>query len=163
MINLLGLIESDTSIERILPPYASQLDIEYPQPPNTETPSYWPTNSIRITSNFDLVHPLGIDIGAVEPGVAGDPVWASRGGEVTTAGNPDWSPSGSSYVIIRGVDGREYRYVHMGDLDVQVEDDVVQGQQIGEMGDVGAPEGVHLHYEIREDGVPIDPTTLPAW
>jgi len=93
-----------------------------------------------------------MDIGGIVAGVAGDEVRASQGGEVTTSGSPEWSPSGSSYVIVAGDDGLEYRYVHMADLEVQQGDRVEQGEPLGKMDAVGAPGGVHLHFEIREDG-----------
>jgi len=87
-------------------------------------------------------------------------VVASVNGEVTTSGIPSWSPSGSSYVIIKGSDGREYRYVHMAGLSVAVGDDVKQGQFLGSMDKIGAPGGVHLHFEVRENGKPINPLNI---
>lgn len=126
---------------------------------NEELP--WPTESKRIKSAFDPVtHPLGIDIGAKQQGVAGDVIRAVEGGTVTTAGFPSWSPSGSSYVIITGADGREYRYAPLGEISVAVGDAIAQGQQLGTMGDVGASGNVHLHLEIRESGEPIDPMSF---
>jgi murein DD-endopeptidase MepM/ murein hydrolase activator NlpD len=120
----------------------------------------WPTESHRVTWKFGADHKLGIDIGALEAGVAGDTVRASMGGTVTTSGKPTWSPSGSSYVIINGTDGREYRYVHMDGLKVKQSDQVAQGQELGSMDKVGAPGGVHLHFEIRENGKAVDPLKL---
>jgi RHS repeat-associated protein len=120
----------------------------------------WPTESRRVTASFGPEHPLGIDIGPLQQGVAGDVVRAIGGGTVTTAGNPDWSPSGSSYVIIQGAGGREYRYAHMGEINVAVGDVVDQRQQIGSMGDVGAAGQIHLHFEIRQAGTAIDPFPL---
>ncbi|HUW69153.1 MAG TPA: M23 family metallopeptidase [bacterium] len=112
----------------------------------------WPTDSRRVTWEYGPTHKLGMDIGGIVAGVAGDEVRASQGGEVTTSGSPEWSPSGSSYVIVAGDDGLEYRYVHMADLEVQQGDRVEQGEPLGKMDAVGAPGGVHLHFEIREDG-----------
>jgi RHS repeat-associated protein len=127
--------------------------------PRTETPVF-PTNSTRITSTINDDHPLGIDIGATTPGQAGDPVVAAMGGIVTTAGTPDWSPSGSSYITIEGTDERTYRYVHTDNIFVSSGDTVTTGQQISTMSDVGAPGNVHLHFEIFEDGQRIDPLSL---
>jgi murein DD-endopeptidase MepM/ murein hydrolase activator NlpD len=120
----------------------------------------FPTQSTRITSSFSDDHPLGVDIGASTQGVAGDPVVASFGGVVTTAGVPNWSPSGSSYVIIDGTDSRTYRYTHMSDISISAGDSVTGGQHIGNMSDVGASGQVHLHYEVFENGQRIDPLTL---
>jgi murein DD-endopeptidase MepM/ murein hydrolase activator NlpD len=126
--------------------------------PRTEIPVF-PTESTRITSTFGGVHPLGIDVGAISQGVAGDAVKAAMGGIVTTAGNPDWSPSGSSYVTIEGTDGRTYQYTHTDNISVSVGDTVTTGQQISSMSDVGA-EAVHLHFEVSENGQRIDPLSL---
>jgi murein DD-endopeptidase MepM/ murein hydrolase activator NlpD len=134
-------------------------DSPYPSAPAPETPK-WPTESTRVTSKFNRAHPLGIDIGAVKKGVAGDPVKASVGGRVTYAGDPDWSPSGSSYVIIDGNDSREHRYVHMDSLEVKTDDVVIQGTELGKMSNIGAPGGVHLHYEIRVGGEPVNPLSV---
>ena len=120
-----------------------------------------PTDSLRIANEFGEDHPLGIDIGAETPGVAGDPIYAAVGGTVTMAGVPDWSPSGSTHITIEGDDGRTYRYVHTDIPEgTQVGNTVTAGEQIATMGDNGAPGQVHLHYEVFENGDRIDPTSL---
>jgi len=121
----------------------------------------WPTESRRVTSQFDAVtHPLGIDIGALEAGVAGDGIKAIVGGTVTFVGIPEWSPSNSSYIIISGDDGRTYRYTHSDNISVVENQVVTTGQVISTMSDVGSPGGVHLHLEIFEAGQRIDPLTI---
>jgi RHS repeat-associated protein len=126
---------------------------------NSNNPMF-PTDSTRITSTFNDVHPFGIDIGATTPGQAGDPVVAAMGGIVTTAGKPDWSSSESSYIIIDGSDERTYRYVHTDNISVSPGDTVATGQQISTMSDVGANGQVHLHFEVFEDGQRINPLSL---
>jgi RHS repeat-associated protein len=126
--------------------------------PRIESPVF-PTDSTRITSTFGGNHPLGIDVGATSQGVAGDVVRAAMGGTVITAGSPDWSPSGSSYVIIEGNDGRTYRYTHTDNMLVTAGDTVTTGQQVSSMSDVGA-DAVHLHFEVFENGQRIDPLSL---
>ena len=120
----------------------------------------WPTESRNVTSVLGPAHPSGIDIGALTQGVAGDLITASAGGTVTTAGFPSWSHSGASYVVIQGEQGMEYRYAHMGQISVAVGDVVTQGQQLGTMGDVGAPGQVHLHFEVLQYGRRQDPLPM---
>ncbi len=54
--------------------------------------------------------------------------------------------------ILRGDDGRDYWYLHMGTYNVKVGQRVGAGQQIGGVGDKGAPGGIHLHFERWEGG-----------
>ena len=120
----------------------------------------WPTESQRVTNEFGPEHPGGIDIGGTTPGVAGDDIIAVQSGTVTTAGIPNFSISQSPYVIIDGDDEKEYRYVHVDNILVEVDDKVEQGDKIAEMSDKGSPGGVHLHFEIIVDGVKVDPESL---
>ncbi len=121
----------------------------------------WPTESKRITSKFGPDHNTGIDIGAVNRGVKGDAIVASMGGTVTTSGVPEWSKSQSPYVIIKGDDKKEYRYVHLNISPGIFEGRRVnQGELIGSMSDNGAEGQVHLHFEIRDAGKPLSPIDL---
>jgi RHS repeat-associated protein len=119
----------------------------------------WPTTSTKITSTFGTDHPFGVDVGATTQGQKGDPIVTSIGGKVTEAGHPDWSGSGSSYVIIEGTDGRTYRYTHSENITVKTGDTVTTGQQISTMGKDGT-KVVHLHFEVFEGGKRIDPLSL---
>jgi murein DD-endopeptidase MepM/ murein hydrolase activator NlpD len=125
----------------------------------SDTRPAFPTESTRITSYFDDDHPYGIDIGALDRGVPGDPVHASMSGTVTRAGVPEWSSS--TYIDIDGDDGRTYRYLHtdIGE-DITEGTRVTTGQQIATMSDNGSPGQVHLHYEVFENGARIDPLSL---
>jgi murein DD-endopeptidase MepM/ murein hydrolase activator NlpD len=121
----------------------------------------FPTDSRRITWAFGNDHPLGVDIGALTPGVSGDPIFAAMGGVITMAEIPSWSPSSSTYIIINGDDGRTYRYLHILIPDtIQVGDIVTTGQQIATMSHIGSPGQVHLHFEVFENGQRIDPLSL---
>nr|DAX35673.1 MAG TPA: peptidase [Microviridae sp.] len=75
------------------------------------------------------------------------------GGTVITSGIPKWSKSQSPYVIIKGDDKKEYRYVHLNISPGIFEGRRVnQGELIGSMSDNGAEGQVHfciLKYEMR--------------
>lgn len=121
-----------------------------------------PTDSTNITSEYGPEHPLGIDIGGTTQGVKGDSIKASVGGTVTTAGVPKWSDSRSPYVVVKGDDGREYRYAHL-DVAITIFEGqrVEQGQLLGFMSDNGSEKtGVHLHFEVRVANKPVNPTEI---
>lgn len=49
------------------------------------------------------------------------------------------------------------KYAHLSKFNVSVGDEVVRGQEIATSGNSGMSSGPHLHYEVRLDGVKIDP------
>ena len=48
-------------------------------------------------------------------------------------------------------------YQYMSRQDVRQGTTVKAGQQIGSVGDTGISSGPHLHYEVHENGTPVDP------
>ena len=63
-----------------------------------------------------------------------------------------------NYVVIRHENGLETFYGHLSRRDVEIDDWVTAGQVIGLGGSTGRSTGPHLHFELRHDGVPVDPT-----
>ena len=118
-----------------------------------DLPTYWPVRGhIRLTNYFGFAeHPItkltylhkGIDI-AKSPGV---PVYAAANGKVL---EKKFDKGGfGNYVIIRHKAGFYTKYGHLGDVLIKEGDTVVQGQQIGTMGNTGLSTGFHLHFEVR--------------
>lgn len=62
-----------------------------------------------------------------------------------------------NYVCILGDDGRRYYYCHLSKRLVSVGRRVEAGQHIGIEGNTGYSFGSHCHFEVRENGVSIDP------
>jgi murein DD-endopeptidase MepM/ murein hydrolase activator NlpD len=110
----------------------------------------WPTHGV-ITQGFWQYHP-GIDIAAD----VGTQEVATDGGQVVFAG---WGSYGI-YVEIDHGDGFHSIYGHMSAVLVKTGETVTQGQLIGLMGATGRATGVHLHFEIRYQGVPQNPIDL---
>ncbi len=63
-----------------------------------------------------------------------------------------------NYVSVFGDDGRMVYYCHLAARAVSQGDRVEAGQTLGVEGRTGRATGVHLHLEIREGGVPVDPS-----
>ena len=121
----------------------------------------WPTISHRITSPYgdgeDRSSPhQGLDIGAVTPGVGGDPIYAADSGTVTistfssSAGNWIWVYHGNNLYTV---------YMHCSSRLVSEGDKVTKGQTIGLMGTTGNSTGVHLHFGVRLNGVYVNPNS----
>ena len=110
----------------------------------------WPTHGL-ITQDFWQYHP-GIDIAAE----VGTQEFAVEAGQVVFAG---WGSYGI-YVEIDHGNGFHSIYGHMSSVQVKTGDTVTRGQVIGLMGATGRATGVHLHFEIRYQGVPQNPIDL---
>ena len=115
-----------------------------------------------ITSPFGYrTHPIfgtviyhsGIDIGVV----SGTAVPAADSGTVIYSG---WAGGYGYFVMIDHGDGIVSCYGHNEELLVQEGDKVSRGDVISLSGSTGYSTGPHLHFEVRQDGEPIDPTSF---
>jgi murein DD-endopeptidase MepM/ murein hydrolase activator NlpD len=92
----------------------------------------------------------GVDIGAAQ----GTPIRAAASGTVTFAGQM----SGYGNVVIVSHDGGlQTRYAHQSAMSVTAGQTVAAGEVIGAVGATGEATGPHLHFEVRLDGVAVDP------
>ena len=62
-----------------------------------------------------------------------------------------------NYVIISHKEGFETLYAHCSELLVNAGDEVKAGEVIAIVGSTGRSTGTHLHFEVRVEGVPVDP------
>lgn len=92
----------------------------------------------------------GIDI----PNPIGTPVYAPGDGLVESVGAS--KGNGRSVVINHG-QGITTVYLHLSKSHVKKGDRVRKGQQIADVGNTGYSTSPHLHYEVRVNGIPIDP------
>jgi len=111
----------------------------------------WPLNN-SVTSPYGprwgRMH-TGIDI----DGYTGEPIVASKGGNVIQAGS--MSGYGNAVVIDHG-GGISTLYAHMSSIAVSG-GSIRQGQHVGNVGCTGSCTGDHLHFEVRVNGSPTDP------
>ncbi len=94
----------------------------------------------------------GQDIGAP----AGTRIIAADGGTVSTA-SYGWNGGYGNYVIINHGNGRATLYAHMSSIAVTAGSSIRQGDTVGYVGSTGKSTGPHLHFEVRENGVAVDP------
>jgi murein DD-endopeptidase MepM/ murein hydrolase activator NlpD len=97
----------------------------------------------------------GIDIAAP----TGTPVRSARGGVVTRAG---WVGAYGFLVIVDHGGGWETRYAHLSRIDVTVGQRLAQSAIVGLVGSTGASTGPHLHFEVRREGLALDPLAYLA-
>jgi murein DD-endopeptidase MepM/ murein hydrolase activator NlpD len=121
-----------------------------PQKTSTATLNLvWPVEGY-ITQPYSPEHPA-IDIAAEE----GTPIVAAAAGVVVAAG---WDDAGAgNFIVINHGDMTFTRYTHLLDYQVEIGDEVSQGQKIGRVGSTGESTGPHLHFELM---LKIDPTPL---
>jgi murein DD-endopeptidase MepM/ murein hydrolase activator NlpD len=109
----------------------------------------WPMVGM-LTQGYESDH-QAIDIGSLY----GAPVYAARAGIVFHAA---WARTGYGYtVVIDHGHGWTTLYSHLKGAWVHVGDHVQRGQRIGEVGSTGRSTGPHVHFEIRMNGVRVNP------
>jgi lipoprotein NlpD len=95
----------------------------------------------------------GIDLAAP----LGTPVKAAKEGKVLFAGE---QKGYGLIAILEHSDGLVTLYAHNRDLRVSTGQKVRGGQVIATVGESGRTSGPHLHFEVRKEGLPVDPLTL---
>ena len=122
-------------------------------------PEGWPVSSGWISSYFGkrsdpfsgkIARHEGLDFAGRE----GTPVKAVAAGVVT------WSGDRYGYGNLVEVDhgsGYSTRYAHNKENAVAVGDRVEKGQVVGTMGSTGRATGANLHFEVLQNGRPVDP------
>jgi murein DD-endopeptidase MepM/ murein hydrolase activator NlpD len=125
-----------------------------------------PVSGYKLTSGFGMrKHPLlryskmhtGVDFGAPK----GTPIRAAASGVVDLAGRH--GAYGNTIVLQHGVKYKTL-YAHMSRLAAGIRKGsrVNQGQIIGYVGSTGRSSGPHLHYEVRINNRPVNPTAIKA-
>jgi murein DD-endopeptidase MepM/ murein hydrolase activator NlpD len=112
------------------------------------------------TSGFGLRRDPFTGQGAMHEGLdfaaaTGTPILAAAAGVVVTS---EYSPSYGYLVEIDHGDGLITRYGHASRLWVSAGALVKRGQRIADVGSTGRSTGSHLHFEVRMNGVAMDPS-----
>jgi len=114
------------------------------------------SDDVRMSSTF-AQNRTGVDLAAPE----GTTVLAAADGTVTEY---DYNEDDGYYLVLYHSmdDGASWqtRYSHLDSVNVQVGQQVVQGQEIAACGSTGASTGPHLHWEVLKNSEPVDPQTV---
>ncbi len=158
-----SLFASWTAIERTAPTVGTgEVVTAYSSPiaqRAISVPSRMPLEGAALTSSFGMrTHPVlggrrqhqGIDLAAP----SGTPVYATADGVI---GRADWYSSYGLYISINHGASMETRYAHLSRLAVAAGDNVKKGDLIGYVGSTGRSTGPHLHYEVRVEGLAVNP------
>jgi len=124
----------------------------------SQTPAITPVKGI-LTSGFGyrndpVTHGRGDHQGVDIAAAPGQPVRASADGIVMRAGTI--GALGKAIYLAHGY-GVTTRYGHMSKVEVRPGQRVKRGDIIGRVGNTGRSTGYHLHYEVRQDGQPVNP------
>ena len=114
----------------------------------------WPSSAKIITQYYNWRH-HGLDVA----GPWQSAIYAIKSGVVETS-QCGWNSGYGCYIIINHGGGVKSLYGHHSKLLVSVGDRVKAGQTIGLMGNTGkvyGVTGIHLHLEIRINGVRVNP------
>ena len=157
-----SLFASWTAIERTSPTAGAGAETAYSAPfaqPTVSVPSRMPLEGSQLTSGYGMrTHPVlggrrkhtGIDLAAP----TGTPVYATADGIVSRA---DWYSSYGLYISLEHGASMQTRYAHLSRLAVAEGDSVKKGDLIGYVGSTGRSTGPHLHYEVRVEGLAVNP------
>lgn len=115
----------------------------------------YPKEYISFSRGFSSAH-KGVDMAWNSSyGGAYPPVYAPADGKVVTSA---YDSSYGNYVMIEHATGVRTLMAHMKELPiVKVGQKVVRGQRVGTQGSTGNSTGPHVHFEVRLDGVKVDP------
>ncbi|MEY2618699.1 MAG: hypothetical protein RL522_1701 [Pseudomonadota bacterium] len=125
-------------------------------PPEDEIAWAWPApGNPSVLTGFDEARNKGLDIA----GKPGDPVLAAADGRVVYAGAG--LRGYGNLIILKHNNTYLTAYAHNQTLLVKEDQTVRKGQKIAEMGSTDT-DRVKLHFEIRKQGKPVDPSRYLA-
>lgn len=122
--------------------------------PQGNKPFIFPTSG-KLTQGYHAGH-YAHDIG----NQSRPHIWAAGAGKVVKVSTGGWGGGYGNHVIIDHGNGVQTLYAHMDSVYVTQGQQVDQGQVVGRMGNTGrvyGPTGIHLHFEVRVNGVKKNP------
>lgn len=151
---MLGADVAEPGDEPILPPLQQEEDANAPDQGISLAPTEWPLARIGFvtqTANLDGRGHPGLDIAVPSQSY----IRATASGTVVAA---ERDSIYGLFVLLEHGGGIESMYGHASELFVEPGDAVERGEVIALSGSTGRSTAPHLHFEIRKDGLPVDPT-----
>lgn len=112
-----------------------------------------PLNSFVINQGFHLLH-RGLDLKEVY----GAPIYPAMDGVIEEVVHNRFSYG--NHIIINHGSGYKSLYAHLSKIVVEKGQEVDKNTVIGQVGSTGWSTGFHLHFEVWENGRPINPLTI---
>jgi murein DD-endopeptidase MepM/ murein hydrolase activator NlpD len=153
---IVGILLPGTQASVQAASFNTQLDETVIQTQNTlktEKSIQYPLENVKVNQGFSIFH-LGVDLGAE----IGDSIKPIKAGMITEAGYAN-DGYGNTILIDHGR-GLTSRYAHLSKIEVKVGDQVTTNTEIGEVGTTGQTTGPHLHLEIHQNGIPLNPLSV---
>ncbi|OGM86560.1 hypothetical protein A2616_01500 [Candidatus Woesebacteria bacterium RIFOXYD1_FULL_33_11] len=122
-------------------------------PINTEIGTQFPTDPIRITQGYNFFHP-GLDL----DGITGDTIKPIKKGKIISIDHSKFA-YGNSVIVDHGNELTSL-YAHLSKINVSNGQEVTTNTSLGEMGATGRAFGDHLHLEVRDHGVTLNPLSI---
>ena len=119
----------------------------------TQKSMTYPVEKIVINQGYGVFH-KAIDFG----GSTDTNIYSIASGMVAYAG---WDRSGyGNLVIVQHKNGIESYYAHLSKISVATGQSVATNTILGQMGATGRATGIHLHLEVYQNGVSLNPMTV---
>ena len=112
----------------------------------------WPVQGL--ITQYPVSYHMAVDIA----NSSAPPIAAGDSGTISFAGCVRYGYG--CHVIINHGDGFQTLYAHLSSYNVEAGDKVARGQVIGRMGSTGRSSGTHLHFEVRKNGVLLNPLSF---
>ncbi len=139
----------EKSLDKLAP--RPPLAVEAPSPAQGVVSSLFGSRIDPIDGQKKFHH--GVDIAAP----TGTPIKAAAAGRVTFAGE---RPGYGNLIELDHGNGLVTRYGHNATNLVAVGQEILVGQAIALVGATGRATGSHVHFEVRQDGKPVNPATM---
>ena len=136
-----GVVEENTVITNSNIPLTTEKSVQYP------------VQNLVITQGYKFYHP-GLDI----DGLTGDSINPIKKGIVVEVSYSRFA-YGNSVIVDHG-NKLTTLYAHLSKIDVEEGQEVNTHTKLGEMGATGRSFGDHLHLEVRDHGIPINPFSV---
>lgn len=119
----------------------------------TEIKVRYPVDKVKINQYYSFYHP-GVDF----EGITGDNVYPFMNGRIEAVGYSQIGYGNAIYVVHEN--NLASLYAHLSKIEVEEGQLVDTKTVIGLLGATGRASGDHLHFEIRKDGLPINPSSF---
>jgi len=119
----------------------------------TQKAVQYPTETVKINQGYSFFHPA-TDLG----GPIGTPVKQIKEGKVVFAGRR--TDGYGNLIVLDHGKGLESFYAHLSKIEVEENQVVNTNMEIGQIGTTGYATGPHLHLEIHQNSLPLNPISI---